>query len=186
MTDLSARAEVLQAEAHSVLRQLDLETAFPSFGPAQLIGSALSGLMVLRDLDVMFTAPDATATEVLRGLATIAERPGLLTADFRDERGDRRPTPQLTDERFYAVLTYAAPTGLWKVDLTIWLHTTDRPHVPDAERLRTATPEQRQSILHLKTHHPAYPTTLNSTDIYTAVLDHAVRTAADLDSYWCL
>jgi hypothetical protein len=41
---------------------------------AQVIGSALSGLMVLRDLDVMFDAPDATAVHALTCLAA-ASRP---------------------------------------------------------------------------------------------------------------
>lgn len=99
--DLAARAEALQAEALDVLRLLDLETAFPTFGPPQLVGSALSGLMTYRDLDVTFTAPSATAAEVLQGLATIATRPGLLAADFHDERADRRPTPSASKASWY-------------------------------------------------------------------------------------
>jgi hypothetical protein len=181
--DLAARAESLQTEALDVLRALELETAFPIFGPPQLVGSALSGLMTYRDLDVTFTAPTATASEVLRGLAVIATRPGLLAADFRDERADRRPTPSLTDERFYAVLRYAAPAGLWKVDLTFWLHTTPRPHAADAERLRAATPVEKQAILHLKDECPTYPDEVGGTDIYTAVLDHDVRTLTELQNH---
>lgn len=119
--DLLAQAEALQSEALQVLEDLSLETAFPTFGPPQVVGSALSGLMTYRDLDVVFTAPSATAAEVLEGLARIATRPGLLAVDFADERDDRRPTPAITDERFYAVLTYRN----WKVDLTFWLRTVD-------------------------------------------------------------
>ncbi|WP_328990071.1 hypothetical protein OG394_27910 [Kribbella sp. NBC_01245] len=86
MSDLFARAKALQVEAYDVLAHLNLPAAYPSFGPPVLIGSALSGLMVYRDLDVMFDAPSATAADVLAGLARLAERPGLLAADFRDER----------------------------------------------------------------------------------------------------
>jgi hypothetical protein len=178
--DLVARAEALQAEAQEVLALLDLETAFPSFGPAQLIGSALSGLMAWRDLDVMFTAPTATAADVLAGLAVIARRPGLLAVDFRDERADRRPTPQKTDERFYAVLRYEGPQGLWKVDLTFWLHAITRPQVPDATALQAITPEQKQTILHLKNTTPGYPDEIAGNDIYTAVLTHNIRTPTEL------
>jgi hypothetical protein len=180
---LAERADALQAEAHQVLDQLDLKSAFPTFGPPQLIGSALSGLMVWRDLDVMFTAPSATASEVLAGLAVIAERPGLLAADFHDERAERRPTPALTDERFYAVLRYQAGHGLWKVDLTIWLHAIPRPHVAEAEQLRTASTAQKEAILRLKHDHPDYPDALGATDIYTAVLHHDIRTLEELRGY---
>jgi hypothetical protein len=181
--DLLARAKALQAEAQHVLALLELETAFPSFGPAQLIGSALSGLMAWRDLDVMFTAPSATATQVLEGLAVIARSPALLAVDFRDERADRRPTPQVTDERFYAVLRYEGPQGLWKVDLTFWLHAIPRPMVADAARLQAITPEQKQAILHLKNATPGYPDEVGGTDIYTAVLTHNIRTPTDLTTH---
>ncbi|MFC5261369.1 hypothetical protein ACFPJ1_04535 [Kribbella qitaiheensis] len=177
--DLLARAEALQAEGLHVLEDLDLETAFPTFGPPQLVGSVLSGLITYRDLDVTFTAPAATASEVLHGLATIATRPGLLTADFRDERADRRPTPAITDERFYAVLTHHT----WKIDLTFWLHDIPRPHVAEATSLRAAPTDQKQAILHLKHTHPDYPHKLTGTDIYTAVLNHGVCTVDDLTEY---
>ena len=177
--DLLARAEALQAEGLRVLEDLDLETAFPTFGPPQVVGSVLSGLITYRDLDVTFTAPAATASEVLRGLATIANRPGLLAADFRDERADRRPTPAITDERFYAVLIHHT----WKIDLTFWLHDIPRPHVTEATRLRAATTDQKLAILHLKHTHPGYPDEIGGTDIYTAVLDHNVRTVDHLTEY---
>ncbi|GAA1541905.1 hypothetical protein [Kribbella lupini] len=161
----------LQAEAHQLFAQLGLETVFPDYGPPQLIGSARSGLIVLRDLDVMFDAPTATLSGVLAGLGAVAERCDLLSADVRDERGDRRPTPRLTDERFYAVLG----VGEWKVDLTFWLHVIERPHVADALRLQRITEEERQAILRLKRTCPGYPELIGGTDVYDAVLRHGVR-----------
>ncbi|RZU20259.1 hypothetical protein EV645_2489 [Kribbella rubisoli] len=163
-----ALALALQAEAQSLYTQLDLATAFP--WPPVLIGSALSGLMVDRDLDIMFDAPNATAPTILKGLTTVATRVHLLTADFRDERSDRRPTPALTDERFYAVLH----TPTWKIDLTFWLHVVDHPHVADALRLKAATKEQRLRILQLKAEHRDR----NSSQIYAAVLDGGVPPAS--------
>jgi hypothetical protein len=168
---LLERAQALQDEARQLADRLRLETAFP-WRP-QLIGSALSGLMVVRDLDVMFDAPDATAAGVLAGLAEIARRVDALDVDLRDERGDRRPTPAITDERFYAVLKV---DGRWKVDLTFWLHVVERPHVGAALRLRDAPEIQRLTILQLKDQCPQ----ISSTDIYAAVLDRGVRTVEEL------
>jgi hypothetical protein len=141
---LVERAQILQAEAQALFTHLDLGTAFP-WKPV-LIGSALSGLMVDRDLDVMFDAPDATTTKLFTGLTTLTTRLDLRTVDFRDERSDRRPTPAVTDERYYAVLH----TPTWKIDLTFWLHVVPRPHVADALRLRDATDAQRLEILRRK------------------------------------
>ncbi|MEU4190295.1 hypothetical protein AB0E69_00200 [Kribbella sp. NPDC026611] len=142
---LVEQAKALQTEARHLFSHLDFPAAFP-WQPV-LIGSALSGLMVDRDLDVMFDAPDANTPTILHGLTTLSRQVDLRTADFRDERADRRPTPAITDERFYVVLH----TPTWKIDLTFWLHITDRPHVPDALRLRNASDEQRLRILQLKT-----------------------------------
>ncbi|WP_405062832.1 hypothetical protein OG474_14670 [Kribbella sp. NBC_01505] len=154
-------AHALQIEAHELFTKLDLGTAFR--WPATLIGSARSGLMVTRDLDVMFDAPDATTTTVLTGLTTLAGRVELESVDFRDERADRRPTPAITDERYYAVLH----TATWKIDLTFWLHAVARPQVEHAQKVAAATDEQQQTILRLK--HAL--TDSDSTAIYNAVLD---------------
>ncbi|WP_134129774.1 hypothetical protein [Kribbella pratensis] len=158
--DLVERAQALQAEAQELYRLLDLGTAFP-WQPV-LIGSALSGLMVDRDLDVMFDAPDATTAAILNGLITLAGRVELRSVDFRDERADRRPTPAITDERFYAVLH----TDDWKIDLTFWLHVVKRPHVADALRLKGASDGQRRRILESKD----ADADRDSSAIYAAVL----------------
>lgn len=163
------QAQALQAEAQSLFTQLDLGTAFP-WQPI-LIGSALSGLMVDRDLDIMFDAPDATATTVLAGLTTLTQRVDLRNIDFYDERADRRPTPAITDERFYAVLH----TDTWKIDLTFWLHVVDRPHLADAHRLRMASEAQQLRILQLK----ASTIDRNSSTIYATVLGSAAQGIED-------
>lgn len=157
---LVERAQALQAEAWQLFTRLDLGTAFP-WEPV-MIGSALSGLMVDRDLDVMFDAPDATTATILTGITTLAQRVELEAVDFRDERSDRRPTPAITDERFYAVLH----TDDWKIDLTFWLHMVHRPHVEEALKLQQATAEQRLQILHLKNTTP----NRDSSAIYRTVL----------------
>lgn len=183
MTDLFERAKTLQTEAYDVLTHLDLAAAFPTFGPPAVIGSALSGLMVWRDLDLMFDAPSATLAEIFQGLAHLSEQPGLLAADVRDERADRRPTPAVTDERFYVVLDYLD----WKIDLTIWLHAIPRPQVAEAHALAALPRDQRQAILELKTlwsTSPHYPYTVGGTDIYNAVTTHAIRTPEALSTHF--
>lgn len=157
---LVERAQALQAEAQALYHSLDLGTAFP-WQPV-LIGSALSGLMVDRDLDVMFDAPDATNATILKGLVTLDRVVEMRSVDFRDERDDRRPTPAVTDERFYVVLH----TDTWKIDLTFWLHVVDRPHVAEALQLQAATDEQRLEILRRK----AADSERDSSAIYAAVL----------------
>ncbi len=170
--NLVERAQALQAEAQQLFTRLDLGTAFP-WKPV-LIGSALSGLMVDRDLDVMFDAPDATSATILTGLITLDGRVELRTVDFRDERADRRPTPAITDERFYTVLH----TDNWKIDLTFWLHVVNRPHVAEALRLRDANDSQRLEILHLKDAN----SNRNSSAIYAAVLNDGARPISSISA----
>ncbi|GII59734.1 hypothetical protein Pth03_81230 [Planotetraspora thailandica] len=185
--ELLAGARALQAEAADVLRALRLDKAFAGFGPAQAVGSMVSGLMVWRDVDVVFTAPHATAADVFTALARLAGVPGLTAVDYRDERGERRPTDRIEDERYYLVCRYEGPEGPWKVDITIWLHAVDRPTRAEAERLaRHATTEQRLAILRLKqTWHrsPHYPYRVGGTDVYDAVLEHGVRSQEEFSAY---
>jgi len=184
--ELLQRARALQAEAVDLLVGLDLEAAFPGFGAAEPVGSVASGLMVWRDLDVVFSAPHATAAAVFEGLARLAARPGLLAVDFRDQRGERRPTERPADERYYVVCSCQGPGGRWKVDITVWLHAVDRPHRIEAERLREAALDRRLAILRLKDlrhRSPHYPDQVGGVDVYTAVLDHGVRTAGEFSAH---
>jgi hypothetical protein len=103
--DLIAHAEALQAEAHDLFGELDLEQAFPSFGPPL------------------------------------------------------------------------------KVELTVWLHAVERPHVADALRVAGATVEEKEAILRLKSTYPGYPEVVGGSDIYPAVLEHGVRSTGELAAY---
>lgn len=183
---LLARAAALTAEAVELVDSIDLTSNFKAFGDPVVIGSAISGLMVTRDLDVMFTAPTATQSEVFVALAGISGDGRLLTADFRDERDDRRPAEAITDERFYVVGEYLLGEQVWKVDISIWLHLVDRPHRAAAEALRNVSAEQRLAILHIKDHwqrSPNYPYVVSGMDVYMAVLECDVRTPEEFSSY---
>ncbi|MFD1537202.1 hypothetical protein [Nonomuraea guangzhouensis] len=80
----------------------------------------------------------------------------------------------------HARVLQAEANDVWKVDMTFWLHVVERPHVPDALRLRAATDGQRLTILRLKHECPHYPDTIGGADICTAVLERGVRTVEEL------
>jgi len=184
--ELLSRATELQAEGRQLLAELALPTVFPGFGSVEPVGSIVSGLMVWGDLDLMFSAPSATPALVLAGMRRLVEDPRIVAMDYHDERADRRPTPAMTDERFYLVCKYAGPHRQWKIDITIWLHDVARPTRSYAESLLDITDAQRLDILRLKEiwHKlPAYPYEIGGLDIYTAVLEHGVRTPEQFTAY---
>jgi hypothetical protein len=165
------RPEELRAEAQSVLALLE------PLGSLSPTGSYVSGLMVRREVDVMLLGgPDYTPADVLTLLGRAVEIPGVTAFAYADERGHRSPTGESRDERFHVTLT----AGEWEVDLSIWLN-DDHANVTEwhralADRL---TDEERQAILAIKSvwHERAeYP---GSFAVYTAVLEHGVRTAVE-------
>ncbi|GAA4948687.1 hypothetical protein [Actinoplanes utahensis] len=166
--------EDLQAEARTVLALLE------PLGPVTPTGSFVSGLMVWRDLDVMLTGgPDHRPEDVVALLGRAVTIPGLTGFSVADQRGDRSPTGKQRDERFHVVLT----VGAWRVDLSIWLH-DDHADVTEWHRALAArlTEEERQAILAIKQvwhRRPEYPDEVGGFDIYTAVLEHEVRTAVE-------
>jgi hypothetical protein len=169
-----ASPEDLQAEARTVLALLE------PLGPLTPTGSFVSGLMVWRDLDVMLHGgPAFGLQDVVALLGKAATIPGLTGFTCTDERGDRSPTGEQRDERFHLTLT----VGEWRVDLSIWLH-DDHSTVTEWHRelITRLTDEERQAILAVKNvwHlRPEYPDEVSGFDIYTAVLEHGVRTAVE-------
>jgi hypothetical protein len=185
--ELIDQASRLRVEAGEVLAAADLPAVLADIGSVEVIGSYVSGLMVWRDLDVMVTAPAATAAGVLAAAARLAAGGRLVGVDFRDERGERRPTPAWTDERYYVVCRYDWPAGVWKIDITVWLHAVDRPHGTLARRLATeVSGQQRLAILRIKDawhRQPAYPQQVSGMDIYTAVLEDGITTADEFTGW---
>ena len=60
---LLQRQATLQAEAHGVLADLELVARLGRVGQVRLIGSAVTNLMVWRDLDVQVLAPRLSASD---------------------------------------------------------------------------------------------------------------------------
>ncbi|MEV6298785.1 hypothetical protein AB0M02_05190 [Actinoplanes sp. NPDC051861] len=163
------RPEELQAEARTVLALLE------PLGPLLPIGSFVSGLMVWRDLDVMLLGgPDFSPADVVKLLGQAVEIPGVTGFSYTDERGG----PE-RDQRYHVVLTLAE----WRVDLSIWLN---HDHADGTEWHRELakriTDEEREAVLAIKTiwhQRPEYPDEVSGFEIYTAVLEHGVRTAVE-------
>jgi len=172
---LPARQEQLQAEARELLTTLR-----DALGDLQPTGSFVSGLMAWRDLDVMLLGgPQLSPSDVLALIAGAAGLPGLTGFDYRDERGPRSPTGERRDERFHIAMTVYA----WRVDLSIWLHDPhDNVTAWHRELAGRVTDEQRLTILEIKDvwhRRPEYPDEVSGFEIYTAVLEHGVRTPDD-------
>jgi hypothetical protein len=179
--ELLARQSALQAEAANLLDELDLADHLGPAGPPLLAGSYVSGLMCWRDLDIMaHVGPACSPRDVLRLLQPIVDLPGAVGFEYHDERGSRSPTGQRRDERYHVPVTVERAGGPWRVDLTLWLHDPHANVTRWHESLReTITAEQRSAVLRIKDvwHRlPTYPDQVSGMEIYTAVLEHGVRT----------
>jgi hypothetical protein len=178
--ELLARQSALQAEARQVLAELDLPAQVAG-KPLLLAGSFVSGLMCWPEVDVMVLAgPDFSPQDVLALLQRIVGLPGVTALEYHDERGPRCVTDQVRDERYHVGITVDRPACPWHIDLTLWLHdphiNVTRWHEDLRERI---TGEQRRAVLRIKDvwhRRPSYPERVGGLEIYTAVMDDAVRT----------
>jgi hypothetical protein len=179
--ELDARQAALQAEARDVLAAPDLAALLADLGPPVFCGSFVSGLMCWREVDVMMlVGPDFSPQDVLRVLGRIVRLPGVNGLEYRDERGPRRPTSQVRDERYHVPVTIDRAGHIWQIDLTLWLHDPHHNLTRWHEELRERiTAEQRRAVLRIKDEwhrRPEYPGDVGGLDVYTAVLEAGVRT----------
>lgn len=186
--ELLQRQKLLQAESRQVLADLDLIPCLNRLGHAEHVGSSVSGLMVLRDLDVGARCPQPSAARVFDTLRPILIRPGVYEVLYREETGPRSPSGQAQDQRYYFVIRYTTPAGQrWKIDISVWLSDAPRNQLRHLDYLaQQLTDETRLAILWIKDvwHQlPTYPDDVSGTDIYTAVLDHGIRTPAQFAAY---
>ncbi|GAA3604220.1 hypothetical protein GCM10022236_02490 [Microlunatus ginsengisoli] len=171
-----------------MLSELDLTNRLAGCSPVIVTGSFVSGLMVWRDLDVMaLGGPRFSPTDVLAAIAGLVTLPGLVGFGYADERGPRSPTGETRDERYHVPMTYVRPTGTWRLDLTFWLHDPHQNVAAWHQQLRDSlTSQQRTDILNIKDvwhRRPDYPDTVSGFEIYTAVLDHGVRTPQQFQTW---
>jgi hypothetical protein len=186
--DLDTRQAALQAEAATILAELDLRASLADVGPVLLAGSYVSGLMSWTDLDVMVCAgPEFSPPDVLGLLERFVARPGVVGFDYRDERGPRSPTGTVRDERYHVVIALDRHDRRWRIDLTIWLNDPHPNVTAWHEALRdTLTAEQRSAILRIKDvwHRlPCYPDRVGGWEIYSAVLQDGIRSPEQFASW---
>ncbi len=185
---LLRQQRALQDEAAAVMAELDLSRRLATFGPAYVTGSFVSGLMVWRELDIMFLGgPELSPSAVLAGLARLVVLPGIVGFEYADERGNRSPTEQPRDERFHVTVTYLRSGETWRLDLTFWLRDAHENVTAWHRSLRhSLTDEQREAILWIKDvwhRRVEYPGSISGLDIYQAVLEHDVRTPAEFQRW---
>ena len=186
--ELLARQTALQAEAAQVIAALNLPTLLAPAGRVEQIGSSVSGLMVWRDLDFNIVAPGLTRAALADTIRPFLLDPQIIDLHVQDELGPRSISGTPHDDRYYVVLHYLTADGHnWKIDLSFWLADTPRGQLAHLAYLRERlTPDLRLTILHLKDlwhRRPSYPYTVGGYEIYDAVLEHGVRTPADLTAY---
>ena len=185
---LLRRQDELQTEARQIVRDLKLVSLLERAGPVSQHGSALSGLMAWPDLDFGITSPGldpAGAFEILHPLLT---HPSTTMVRYTNETGSHTFANDPRNERLFFMVSYEHESGrLWKIDIPFWLHSEPRQerqfHLQLMDRL---TPDARLAVLWLKDlwhSTPLYPAPVGSVDIYTAVLDHNVRSPAEFDAY---
>ncbi|GAB3879616.1 hypothetical protein ACFQ1S_04340 [Kibdelosporangium lantanae] len=181
--DLRERQDELQVEAAEVLATF--VPVFESVGPVVLTGSYVSRLMSWPEVDVMVLGgEDYAPRDVMDLLRRVIEVPGVVKLDYSDDRGPRRPTEHLRDERYHVGIVAEHRTRTWTVDLSIWLRDVhDNLRVWHEELRESITAEERDAVLWIKDACPEYPRLVGGVDVYAAVLEHGVRTPGEFGAW---
>ncbi|MEU5694522.1 hypothetical protein [Actinosynnema sp. NPDC020468] len=182
--DLLARQDAVQARADEVVADLDLMSALAELGDPVRTGSSALGLMYQRDIDITVACASLDLAAVTALGARLARHPRVGSVRFRNDAGSWNQEPEAYPDGLYLGPHYRDADGeTWTLDL--WF-VDDPSRQPDLTHVRTLpprlTPETRLAILELKqawTGRPGY----SSFGIYTAVLDHGVRTVADYETF---
>jgi hypothetical protein len=186
--ELSARQSLLRQEAAALLEELDRSEILAEIGPLALAGSYVSELMSWRDLDVMLrVGADYSPKDVLQLISQLMDLPGVVGFDYRDERAHRSPTGQSRDERYHIPFMIERGAGIWRLDLTLWLHDLHQNLTAWHESLRDSiTHDQRSAVLRIKDvwfRLPNYPDQISGLEIYTAVIEDDVRTPSQFTGW---
>jgi hypothetical protein len=187
--ELAARQFSLRQEATALLEELDRAAILTHAGPVALAGSYVSELMCWRDLDVMvLVGAEYSPADVLQLISRMMMQfPGVVGFDYRDERVDRRPAGQVRDERYHVPFMIDRELGIWRLDLTLWLHDLHQNITSWHQALRDKiTDEQRAAILRIKDvwyRLPIYPDHVSGLEIYNAVMEDGVGTPEQFRSW---
>jgi len=146
------------------------------------------GLMTWRDLDVTVVCQSLNRRQVLGVAAELAGHQDVKALQYRNDTGRWNQEPEKYPDGLYLGLCCHPPElPEWKLDL--WF-VDDPARQPDLGHLRTLperlTDNTRLAILRIKTlwsARPQYGTSVRSWDIYTAVLDHGVRSTDEFNRW---
>jgi hypothetical protein len=188
--ELLCRQEALQAEAQSVLRELDLGKLLTTVGSFRQVGSSALGLMVWRDIDLAVSSPNLSIEHAYESMRPLYTHPGVKQVRYINESNFFNPTGLQKDERYFFMVFYSMPEGLeWKIDISFWLGEGIHPEPVHDAIEQQLTPETRLAILWIKDvwyQLPTYRNGVYSTDIYDAVLQYGVRTPEEFERYLAL
>lgn len=169
---LLVRQADLQREAATFVRELGLMELLGRTGRVVQLGSAVTGLMVWRDVDFGVDAPGLTPDGAWETMGPVLGRCSSL--HYLDDREERR---------HYFIMRIED----WKVDVSLWFAGVPPAVEAFQEELPARlTQESRLAILRLKDfwHRlPHYPEIVSAWEIYDAVLNHGVRTLDELDAF---
>ncbi len=186
--ELLGREQALRQEADSVVADLQLPARLRELGTAVRVGSSALGLMVGRDIDITVVCDElGDDSQVVALAGRLARQPAVRQVTYRDDTGAWNAEPEQYPDGRYLGVKYRKVIGQeWNLD--VWF--VDQPdRMPDLAHLKTMPsqldPERRLAILRIKQEwagRPEYGSTVRSNDIYTAVLQHGVRTPEEFAS----
>ncbi|HEV2655936.1 MAG TPA: hypothetical protein VGT82_13305 [Ktedonobacteraceae bacterium] len=182
---LLRRQRLLQEEAQSVLKELNLIELLSAGGSIRQTGSSVLGLMVWRDIDLAVSSPGLSIERAFQIMHPLLTHSRVKHVRYFHQSGDFKLTG--LDERYYFMVFYEGyESAEWKVDISFWLGEGIHPEPVHEAIEQQLTPETRLTILRIKNawyQLPTYRSEVYSTDIYDAVLQHGVRTLAQFDQY---
>ena len=182
---LLQRQRLLQEEAQSVLKELNLVELLSTGGVVRQTGSTVLGLMVWRDIDLQVSSPGLSIEHAFEIMHPLLTHPRVKQVRYLHQ-SDHFKLADL-DERYFFMVYYECPgQAEWKLDISFWLDEGVRPEPLHDAIEQQLTPETRLTILRIKDawyQLPAYRSEVASTDIYDAVLQHGVPTLTEFDQY---
>ena len=178
MQPLLERQQALQEEAAAVLDDLDLLPLLQSVGRPVQVGSVALGLMVAPDIDLTILCRELDADALFNAIGPLAGHPRVRELHYRNDTEHWNTDADYPDGVYWG-LRYRSEAGVeWNLDL--WFIQQDSRQF-DLDHLEVLpprlTPEKRIAILEIKEACLGRPW-YSSYGIYTAVLDHGVRTPA--------
>ena len=177
--ELLERQAALQAESREFAAEHRVERLLEPLGRVIPVGSAVTGLMVWRDLDYTVDAPGAAASDVWDALRPLVHACQRLA--YADETGDL-VAEAAPFERHYFVFRLAG----WKLDISVWTNGSPEEVERYQQKLRELDFSTRLAILRIKDAwhtRPEYPEIVGGFEVYEAVLDHGVRTAEEFEAH---